>query len=151
MAVTGKHGIGIPTVLLFEAEGFTISVETVQGYVYRGFLEETDDFMNLFMRNVSRMREGSDEETKQMDQVYLRGSKIKFIVFPEVMSNSPMFKRVVKFKESKRRFVPVGAGADKASAAAPKPAVVPPPSFPAMPMMPGMPPLAQDQRGRGGR
>ena len=113
MAVTG-HGasVGIPVVLLYEAEGLTITVESVKGELYRGFLDQTDDSMNLLMKNVSRTDVAGD--VAQLEQVYLRGSVIKFVVFPAVLQHSPMFKRVLKFKESHRRYIPQGAGAERA-------------------------------------
>lgn len=109
MSVTGRGGVGIPTVLLYEAEGLVISVEAKSGVLYRGLLDSTDDFMNLKMKNVRRSDPSTGEDSK-MEQVYIRGSNVTLVVFPEVLSQSPMFKRVIKFKQSKSRYIPQGAG-----------------------------------------
>lgn len=36
----GKSGLGIPAVLLHDAEGFLVTVETKSGEMYRGLLTE---------------------------------------------------------------------------------------------------------------
>ena len=50
MSVSGKRGVGIPVILLHDAEGGIITVELKNGDVYRGFLEECQDNMNCTMR-----------------------------------------------------------------------------------------------------
>mmetsp|Transcript_21867 Transcript_21867/g.38680 ORF Transcript_21867/g.38680 Transcript_21867/m.38680 type:complete len:146 (-) Transcript_21867:530-967(-) len=108
MSVTGRHGIGLPVVLLYEAEGLTVTIETKNNELYRGILLQTEDSMNCFMRNVTFTdKEG---ESSKLEQVYLRGSSIRFVVFPSALARSPMFKRVIKHKETKGRYVPQGAG-----------------------------------------
>lgn len=52
MAVTGRVGVGIPTVLLYEGEGHTISVENKFGELYKGLLVRAEDNMNVKMKNV---------------------------------------------------------------------------------------------------
>ena len=53
MSVSGKRGVGIPIILLHDAEGGIVTVELKNGYIYRGLLEEAQDNMNLTMK-VSR-------------------------------------------------------------------------------------------------
>ena len=50
MSVSGKRGVGIPVILLHDAEGGLITVELKNGYVYRGILDEAQDNMNLTMK-----------------------------------------------------------------------------------------------------
>ena len=50
MSVSGKRGVGIPVILLHDAEGGIITVEMKNGSVYRGLLEEAQDNMNCTMR-----------------------------------------------------------------------------------------------------
>ncbi len=109
MSVTGSGGVGIPIVLLYEGEGHTISVETKDGVVFYGLLREANDDMNLFMVNVKRT--DVDGTCTRMEHLYIRGSMIRFIVFPEIISKSPMFKRVVEFKKTKGKATPKGLGA----------------------------------------
>jgi len=112
MSVTGRGAIGIPTCLLYEGEGYTITVETKSGEVYRGFLQEGEDNMNVLMKNVKFTNRAG--KVSSLEQVYLRGTMINFIIFPDILANAPMFKRVLKFKKSKGRYVPQGAGTERA-------------------------------------
>jgi small nuclear ribonucleoprotein (snRNP)-like protein len=50
MSVSGKRGVGIPIILLHDAEGGIVTVELKNGYIYRGLLEEAQDNMNLTMK-----------------------------------------------------------------------------------------------------
>jgi small nuclear ribonucleoprotein D3 len=50
MSVTGKRGVGIPVILLHDAEGGIVTVELKDGHVYRGLLEEAQDSMNCTMK-----------------------------------------------------------------------------------------------------
>ena len=50
MSVTGKRGVGIPIILLHDAEGGTITVELKNGCLYRGILEEAQDNMNCTIK-----------------------------------------------------------------------------------------------------
>ncbi len=112
MSVTGRVGIGLPVVLLYEAEGLTITIETRTGDMYRGILIQTEDSMNCFLRNVTHTDFNGNE--KKLEQCYLRGKCITFIILPDFISKSPMFKRVQKHKETKGRFVPQGTGIERA-------------------------------------
>lgn len=67
MSVTGRVGIGIPTVLLHEGEGHTITVESKHGEIYRGFLHESEDNMNVFMKNVTYTNKNG--KTSKLEQV----------------------------------------------------------------------------------
>ncbi len=54
MSVSGKRGVGIPVIVLHDAEGGIITVELKNGDTYRGFLEEAADNMNFTMKVGSR-------------------------------------------------------------------------------------------------
>ncbi|KAG7380788.1 hypothetical protein PHYPSEUDO_006789 [Phytophthora pseudosyringae] len=147
MAVTGKRGVGIPTILLHDGEGTIVSIEMKTGETYRGLLDETEDNMNCVMRDA--VRTDINGNTTHVEQVYLRGSQILFIVFPDIypsqpglscifcrsrigppaiassatLKHAPMFKRVKMWKKHKGS-VPtlgqggVGGGAPRGQAAA---------------------------------
>ncbi|RLN89492.1 hypothetical protein BBJ28_00025022 [Nothophytophthora sp. Chile5] len=87
MAVTGKRGVGIPTILLHDGEGTIVSIEMKTGETYRGLLDETEDNMNCVMKDA--VRTDINGNTSQVEQVYLRGSQILFIVFPDIYPPSP--------------------------------------------------------------
>lgn len=82
MAVTGKRGVGIPTILLHDGEGTIVSIELKSGETYRGFLDETEDNMNCVLKDAVRTE--LNGSTTHVEQVYLRGSQIMFIVFPDI-------------------------------------------------------------------
>ncbi|EDV23747.1 uncharacterized protein TRIADDRAFT_8416, partial [Trichoplax adhaerens] len=83
--------IGIPVKILHEAEGHVITLETVSGEVYRGKLSEAEDNMNCQMYSVNvTYRDG---RTAYLQQIFVRGSKVRFIVIPDMLKNAPMFKK----------------------------------------------------------
>jgi hypothetical protein len=49
MSVVGNNRVGIPIVVLHDAEGAVIEVETKKGELIRGLLFEAEDMMNLYM------------------------------------------------------------------------------------------------------
>ena len=55
MSVSGKRGVGIPVIVLHDAEGGIITVELKNGDTYRGVLEEAADNMNFTMKVSARM------------------------------------------------------------------------------------------------
>ena len=91
MSVVGNNRVGIPIVVLHDAEGAVVEVETKIGELIRGLLFEAEDMMNLYLKNVVVL--GTDGIKRKSPQVYLRGAEILFIVLPDMLKNAPMFKR----------------------------------------------------------
>ena len=86
--------IGVPIKVLHEAEGHVITCETKTGEVYRGKLVEAEDNMNCQMSNITvTYRDG---RVQQLENVFVRGSKIRFLILPDMLKNAPMFKKVGK-------------------------------------------------------
>lgn len=86
--------IGVPIKVLHEAEGHIITCETITGEVYRGKLIEAEDNMNCQMSNITvTYRDG---RVAQLENVFIRGSKIRFLILPDMLKNAPMFKKMVK-------------------------------------------------------
>lgn len=84
--------IGVPIKVLHEAEGHIVTCETSTGEVYRGMLIEAEDNMNCQMSNITvTYRDG---RVTQLENVYIRGSKIRFLILPDMLKNAPMFKTV---------------------------------------------------------
>jgi small nuclear ribonucleoprotein D3 len=103
--------IGVPIKLMHEAESHIITVELKTGEVcwaeqfyfeckltsvkyqlYRGQLVEAEDNMNMSMVNVTCTgREGS---ISTLEQVFVRGGLIRFMILPDILKNAPMFKRI---------------------------------------------------------
>ncbi|CAO1382631.1 unnamed protein product [Diamesa serratosioi] len=83
--------IGVPIKVLHEAEGHVITCETITGEVYRGKLIEAEDNMNCQMTQITvTYRDG---RTATLENVYIRGSKIRFLILPDMLKNAPMFKK----------------------------------------------------------
>merc|ERR1712212_634419 len=82
--------IGVPIKVLHEAEGHIVTVESTTGEVYRGKLIEAEDNMNLQLKdNTITYRDG---RVAQLEYVYIRGSKVRFLILPDMLKNAPMFK-----------------------------------------------------------
>ena len=60
---------------------------------------------------------GSDGRVIKMENVYLRGSLVKFIVLPDLLKNAPAFKKVQTMhkKIDKTRTPGAGKGSDRKS------------------------------------
>jgi small nuclear ribonucleoprotein D3 len=82
--------IGIPIKLLHESEGHTVTIELKSGEVYRGHLAEAEDNMNCQLKNVTLT--AKDGKVTALELVYIRGSKIRYFIIPDMLKNAPMFK-----------------------------------------------------------
>lgn len=82
--------IGIPIMLLHEALPHTVTVETRSGDTYRGRLIAAEDCMNVQLKDVSLTRR--DGRVTALSHVFIRGSKIRFVIVPDVLASAPMFK-----------------------------------------------------------
>lgn len=80
----------IPVKLLNEAQGHIVSLELSTGETYRGKLVESEDNMNVQLRDVTVT--GRDSKVTRMDHVFIRGSQIRFVVVPDMLQNAPLFK-----------------------------------------------------------
>lgn len=72
----------IPIKLLHEGEGHNVTVELKSGEIYRGYLTAAEDNMNCHLGGVT-MR-AKDGRTFRMENVFLRGSQIRFFILPEI-------------------------------------------------------------------
>lgn len=92
MSVVGNNRVGIPIVLLHDAEGSVISVETKKGEIIRGLLFEAEDMMNLYIKKaiITGPKPGAK---RKVEQIYIRGTEITFIVLPEMLRHAPMFSK----------------------------------------------------------
>ena len=82
-----------------QAEGHIVTCETITGEVYRGKLIEAEDNMNCQMNSVTvTYRDG---RVAQLENIYIRGSKIRFLILPDMLKNAPMFKNMGRGKHKK--------------------------------------------------
>ncbi|KAI0000366.1 hypothetical protein BJV77DRAFT_973503 [Russula vinacea] len=77
---------------LHESLGHIVTVELKTGNLYRGKLAEAEDNLNISLKDITVT--GRDGRVSQLDQVYIRGSMVRFFIVPDMLQNAPMFKRV---------------------------------------------------------
>ncbi|KAK0484377.1 small nuclear ribonucleoprotein Sm D3 [Armillaria luteobubalina] len=91
-------GLGVPVKLLHESLGHIITVELKTGQLYRGKAGRRcvstcpEDNLNISLKEITVT--ARDGRVSQLDQVYIRGSMIRFFIVPDMLQNAPMFKRV---------------------------------------------------------
>mmetsp|Transcript_136133 Transcript_136133/g.250508 ORF Transcript_136133/g.250508 Transcript_136133/m.250508 type:complete len:147 (-) Transcript_136133:34-474(-) len=82
---------GIPVKLLHEGIGHTVTCELKTGEMYRGHLMNCEDNMNAMLEGVTVT--GRDGKVTNLEQVYLRGSQIRYFILPDMLRHAPMFKK----------------------------------------------------------
>ncbi|KAG0634654.1 hypothetical protein HOY80DRAFT_1012350 [Tuber brumale] len=82
--------IGIPIKLLNEAQGHVCTLELTSGQIFRGRLFEAEDNMNVQLRDITVT--ARDGRVSHLDQVYIRGSHVRFFIVPDMLRNAPMFR-----------------------------------------------------------
>ena len=85
--------IGVPIKLMHEAEGHTVTIELKTGEIFRGFLVESEDNMNCQLSGITFT--ARDGKMTELEQAYIRGSKIRFMILPDMLKNAPMFKTIL--------------------------------------------------------
>ncbi|KAJ9068490.1 small nuclear ribonucleoprotein Sm D3 [Entomophthora muscae] len=85
--------LGVPVKLLHEAQGHIITLELTNGTLYRGKLLDAEDNMNVQLREITMT--GRDGRVSQLEQLYIRGSHIRYFVVPDMLKNAPMFKTML--------------------------------------------------------
>eukprot|EP00536_Pseudo-nitzschia_multiseries_P002891 jgi/Psemu1/318017/estExt_fgenesh1_pm.C_410009 len=97
MSVVGNNRVGIPIVVLHDAEGAVVEIETKAGELIRGLLFEAEDQMNLYIKNAI-IRDVNGVKRKS-PQVYVRGTEIVFIILPDMLKHAPMFNRIKHWRK----------------------------------------------------
>ncbi|KAK3378265.1 hypothetical protein B0H63DRAFT_242558 [Podospora didyma] len=82
--------IGIPIKLLNEAQGHIVTLEITSGQTYRGKLIEAEDNMNIQLKDITVT--ARDGRVSHLEQVYIRGSHVRFFIVPDMLRNAPMFR-----------------------------------------------------------
>jgi small nuclear ribonucleoprotein D3 len=104
--MTSAKGVGIPVKLLHEAEGHVLTVELKTGETYRGELAEAEDNWNTQLKNVTAT--ARDGRISHLEHIFIRGSRVRFVIIPDMLKNAPMFKRIDP--KHKMKNVPMGVG-----------------------------------------
>ncbi|KAJ0538090.1 putative like-Sm (LSM) domain containing protein, LSm4/SmD1/SmD3 [Helianthus annuus] len=106
-----SRSLGIPVKLLHEAAGHIVTVELKSGEVYRGSMIECEDNWNCQLENItSPLSLNSDGKVAQLEHVFIRGSKVRFMIIPDMLKNAPMFKRLEARIKGKGSALGVGRG-----------------------------------------
>ncbi|PKI55807.1 hypothetical protein CRG98_023808 [Punica granatum] len=85
-----SRSLGIPVKLLHEASGHIVTVELKSGELYRGSMVECEDNWNCQLENITYT--AKDGKVSQLEHVFIRGSKVRFMVIPDMLKNAPMIK-----------------------------------------------------------
>lgn len=106
------RGVGVPVKLLHEAVGHVVTVELKSGELYRGQLFDAEDNFNVQLRDVqATARDGS---ARHVTHLFVRGSRVRWFIVPDMLKNAPMFKRA----SNPRVWAGRGMGAGTEAAAA---------------------------------
>ncbi|PHH86008.1 hypothetical protein CDD83_10875 [Cordyceps sp. RAO-2017] len=82
--------IGVPIKLLHEAQGHIVTLELTNGTTYRGKLLDAEDNMNVQLKDITVT--ARDGRVSHLEQVYIRGSHVRFFIIPDMLRNAPMFR-----------------------------------------------------------
>ncbi|KAH9411776.1 hypothetical protein HK407_03g05260 [Ordospora pajunii] len=82
--------VSVPLRLLYESQGFAVSIETDSGCMYQGLLKEIDDCMNAELVDVSVL---SKEGLERKKEVFIRGSAIVLFALPPALKFAPFLNK----------------------------------------------------------
>ncbi|OVA19555.1 Ribonucleoprotein LSM domain [Macleaya cordata] len=111
-----SRSLGIPVKLLHEAAGHIVTVELKSGELYRGSMIEC---RLKLMKSIKPLKPETkknpskltiDGKVSQLEHVFIRGSKVRFMVIPDMLKNAPMFKRLDAKIKGKGSSLGVGRG-----------------------------------------
>nr|GMD53372.1 small nuclear ribonucleoprotein SmD3b-like [Ipomoea batatas]GMD58174.1 small nuclear ribonucleoprotein SmD3b-like [Ipomoea batatas] len=103
-----SRSLGIPVKLLHESTGHVVTVEMKSGELYRGSMLECEDNWNCQLENITYT--AKDGRVSQLEHVFIRGSKVRFMIIPDMLKNAPMFKRLDAKIKGKGTSLGVGRG-----------------------------------------
>ncbi|ESQ34735.1 hypothetical protein EUTSA_v10009078mg [Eutrema salsugineum] len=103
-----SRSLGIPVKLLHEASGHIVTVELKSGELYRGSMIECEDNWNCQLEDITYT--AKDGKVSQLEHVFIRGSKVRFMVIPDILKHAPMFKRLDARIKGKSSSLGVGRG-----------------------------------------
>ncbi|CAA6666661.1 unnamed protein product [Spirodela intermedia] len=120
-----SRSLGIPVKLLHEAAGHIVTVELKSGELYRGSMLECEDNWNCQLESITYT--AKDGKVSQLEHVFIRGSKVRFMVIPDMLKNAPMFKKWMQELRHAGKSSSLGVGRGAAGRGAPPGRGVAPP------------------------
>ncbi|KAJ5726746.1 Small nuclear ribonucleoprotein Sm D3, partial [Penicillium malachiteum] len=85
-----QMGYASTPLMFFLLQGHVVTLEITSGVVYRGKLLEAEDNMNVQLKDITVT--ARDGRVSHLDQVYIRGSHVRFFIVPDMLRNAPMFR-----------------------------------------------------------
>ncbi len=89
--------LSIPLKLLLEGISHTVTVEMKNGEIYRGELTDAEESMNLQLSQV--IHTARDGQKKKLEHVFVRGAMVRLIVFPDILQEATIFRKVANAKK----------------------------------------------------
>jgi len=74
-----------------------LTIECKKGNLYKGFLEEIDEYSNITLLKAEKSTINNSSSWKQMESVVIKGTQVQFITLP------PNFDSISSIKEAERR------------------------------------------------
>ncbi len=99
--MSGGDLVSIPLKLLHESKGHVVTLELKSGETHRGHLMHVEDSMNCLLENVKIT--SKDGQLTGVDQMYIRGSLIRWVVVPDALRHAPFLKMSQPLKKPKGR------------------------------------------------
>ena len=99
--------------MIHEAQGHIITIELKNGSLYRGKLIDAEDSMNVQLKDITCT--ARDGRVSHLDQVYVRGSQVRFIIVPDMLKNAPLFKRMTDRTRGTAKGAAMAAAAEAAA------------------------------------
>mmetsp|Transcript_5708 Transcript_5708/g.14619 ORF Transcript_5708/g.14619 Transcript_5708/m.14619 type:complete len:123 (-) Transcript_5708:111-479(-) len=93
--------LSVPIKLLLEGINHTVTVEMKNGESYRGELAEAEECMNLQLSGVTHTAKNGQK--RKLERVFVRGSNVKLIVFPNILKEATIFRKVANAKRKDDR------------------------------------------------
>ncbi|XP_021748671.1 small nuclear ribonucleoprotein SmD3b-like [Chenopodium quinoa] len=103
-----SRSLGIPVKLMHESTGHVVTVELKSGELYRGTMIECEDNWNCQLDTITFT--ARDGKVSQLEHVFIRGSRVRFMIIPDMLKNAPMFKRLDARIKGKSTSLGVGRG-----------------------------------------
>lgn len=61
------------------------------GDIYRGLVIDVEDCWNIQLNECQYTSRSG--ETSKLEHVYIRGSQVRYVIVPDMLKNSPIFKK----------------------------------------------------------
>jgi len=99
--MANTNQVSVPIKLLFEGIHNTVTVEMKNGESYRGDLTAAEENMNMQMSGV--IHTSKNGQKKKLEHVYLRGTNVKLVIFPSMLREATIFRKVEEAKKNDER------------------------------------------------